>query len=360
MFALPAKVTKPKAAVHTPSARIPEAPKPAPMAGTKAGPGVSWDFSKVSVFVPEPMGGPQPPSSLSDDASLASGSHTAYTVEELPGPVSQALPAPAAPAPAPPAPVPAPPAPAPTPPAPAPAPVCKITTRTLAAAPDGTANTRTKVGANEQVEVTSSVPAHWTASAGTIVPAIPPPGTGVTAVWTAPLAAGPATVTATPLAGPPGTAAMKTTLPTSRSLTKTSERAYQAGRSGSGFVAGVVVNPADVSLSRLQVREKAVAGIATGYHDKVLGWKNLMHPEGAWLSLNAANGGLTDTVGTDPPGGPPPFSGGTFRWPIPQWFRAAGSGDGSFYSTGTHLQVMAGPTGAETTSKEGAHASRTP
>lgn len=318
------------------------------VASSEVAPKLSWDFSKVPVFAPELMGRLQPPSSFSDDASLASGSHTAYTVEELPGPVSQALPSPA---------------PAPGPPAPAPAPllVCTITTRTLAAAPDGTPNTRTKVGANEQVEMTSSAPAIWTASHGTIVPAILGPLPSTTAVWTAPLTAGPCTITAKPLAGAPCTATMTTTLPTSRGLTVTSARAYTAGLSGSGFVANVVVNPTDVSLSRLETREEAVAATATGYYKVVLGWDGMMHPTGSWLALNAANGGLIDTVGTNPPGGPPPFSAGTFNWPIPQSFRAAGSGGGGTrYSIGTHSQVMAGATGAETTSKEGANASRTP
>jgi hypothetical protein len=154
---------------------------------------------------------------------------------------------------------------------------------------------------------------------------------------------------------------MTTAIPTSRSLTVTSLRTYTAGRSGSGFVASVVVNPTDVSLSRLEVREEAVAATATGYYDTVLGWNGTMHPVGAWLPLNAANGGLQDTVGTNPPGGPPPFSFGTFVWPIPQSFRAAGGGTGTVYSTGTHMQVMVwGTTGTEGTSKEGASASRTP
>jgi hypothetical protein len=154
---------------------------------------------------------------------------------------------------------------------------------------------------------------------------------------------------------------MTAAVPTARRLTMTSARAYAAGRSGSGFVAGVVVNPTDVSLSRIEVREESVAATATGYYDTVLGWNGIMHPVGTWLALNAANGGLTDTVGTNPPGGPPPFSAGTFRWPIPQSFRAAGTGGGgSVYSTGTHLQVMSGATGAETTSKEGESVSRTP
>ncbi|MEV6489361.1 hypothetical protein AB0M20_12140 [Actinoplanes sp. NPDC051633] len=283
-------------------------------------------------------------------------SHTAYAEEELPGPVSQGEPGPtygpavdSAPA---------------VDPVSAtgggPAAACTITTRTRAAAPDGTANTRTRVGANEEVELTSSVPVIWTASTGTVVPAVLGPLPSATAVWTAPMTAGPGTITATPPGGTACTIAMTTVTPASRTLTVTSARSYTAGLSGSGFIANVVINPLDVSWTRIEVREEAVDAAATGYYDTVLHWNGLMHPVGTWLRLNAANGGLRDTVGTNPPGGPTPFSAGRFTWPIPQSFREPGTGGGARYSTGTHLQVMADATGAETTSKEGASGSRTP
>jgi hypothetical protein len=268
------------------------------------------------------------------------GSQTRYT-EEQPGPVSQVLPAPG-----------------PSPPAPAPLVVCTITTRTVAAAPDGTPDSRIKVGANEEVQMTSSVPADWTASDGTVAPVIP--GPSAVAFWVAPLSAGLCTITATPLFGPPCTVTMMVARPTSRTLTIRSMRPYVGGRAGSGFEATVVVNPTDVSLSRLEVREEAVAATATGYYDIVLRWNRKMHTVGSWLPLNAANSGVKDEVGTNPPGSPPPFGAGTFTWPIPQSFRARGGGPAIEYSTGEHVQVMLGPKGDEVTSKEGAMASRTP
>jgi hypothetical protein len=125
-------------------------------------------------------------------------------------------------------------------------------------------------------------------------------------------------------------------------------------------VADVVIHPLNVSWTGIEVREEAVAAAAIGYYDTVLGWSGTMHPVGTWLRLNAANGGLVDTVGTNPPGGPAPFSFGVFAWPIPQSFREPGVGSGARFSVGTHLQVMLGTSGAETTSKEGASTSRTP
>jgi hypothetical protein len=121
----------------------------------------------------------------------------------------------------------------------------------------------------------------------------------------------------------------------------------------------VTINPAHVSLTRIQVREEAVNAVAAGYYDSVLGWDGMAHPPTAWLTPDAGNNGFVDTVGTNPPGSPGPFSLGVFVWPIPQSYRVNG-GAGVVYSTGTHSQVMIGSSGAETTAKEGASRSRTP
>lgn len=121
----------------------------------------------------------------------------------------------------------------------------------------------------------------------------------------------------------------------------------------------MTINPANVSLTRIQVREEAVNAVATGYYDTVLGWNGLPHPATAWLTPDASNNGFVDKVGTNEPGSAGPFSLGLFLWPIPQSYRVNG-GAGMVYSTGTHGQVMIGPGGTETTSKEGASRSRTP
>lgn len=279
-------------------------------------------------------------------------------VEEGAGPVSQSLdagvprnasiPLPAGvptPAPAPPV----------TPPSP-PAPGCTIATRTLVSAPDGTADTRRTVGVNEQVEMTASASATWSASCGTVAPT-----SGATVTWTAPATRKTCSVVATPASGGPCSVPMRVLPPSHRSLRKISDRAYTAGLAGSGFRANVTIMPTNVSLTRTEFREEEIKASATGYYDTVLGWDKLKHPATAWLSPNASNSGLVDTIGTSPPGSGGPFSAGWFTWSIPQHHRSAGSsGSGIKYSTGVHAQAMIDASGTEGTVKEGASRGRVP
>lgn len=232
---------------------------------------------------------------------------------------------------------------------------CTVTTRTLAAAPDGSASSRKTVGVNEQVELSASTPVTWTASAGTLAAA------GAAATWTAPERRNTCTITATPATGSPCSVSIKAVPPERRALRRSSRRSYTAGLGGSGFVADVSIRPLYVSFSRIEVREETVNSSASGYYDSVLGWNGISHPTGSWLPVNASNSGIIDTVGTNPPGSATPFSAGTFTWPIPQSYRILGSSAGGYvYSTGTHEQAMTGTGGAETTRKEGASSSRTP
>jgi hypothetical protein len=250
--------------------------------------------------------------------------------------------------------------PAPAPPPPPPPPPCSITTKSLLPAPDGTADTRATVGANERVEMAASVPVTWRATGGAIAPA-----SGPVAVWTAPaiVPAGGTTfsITATPASGTPCSVSMRAIPPSHRAQSNPSPIAYTAGKAGSGFVGTVTISPTSVSFSRLETREETVKSVAIGYYDTVLGWNNIAHPTGNWLPIDATNSGIQDTVGTPAPGTPGPFSAGTFTWVIPQSYREAGTGGGGApYTPGTHQQVMAGTNGTETTSKEGASNSRTP
>lgn len=295
------------------------------------------DFSHIRVWNP-----PVPQSLTSEQP------------EEGQGIISQsvAVPAPAVPVPATPAPAEQ----APAPPAGPAVPACAITTRTLAPAPDGTADTRSIVGVNEEVEMTAPFSGAWTATGGTLAPA-----TGATVVWTAPAAVASCVVTVTPATGTACTASMTVLPPMLRSLVKLSNRTYTTGLAGSGFRATVTILPTVVSFTRTEFREEAVNAVASGYYDTVLGLNGAAHPVTNWISPNARNSGLVDTIGTIPPGVSGPFSAGHFLWPIPQSFRTAGSSaTGSPYSVGLHIQHMIGTTGEETTSKEGATRTRTP
>jgi hypothetical protein len=123
----------------------------------------------------------------------------------------------------------------------------------------------------------------------------------------------------------------------------------------------VTINPTNVSFTRIQVWEGAVNAVASGYYDTVLHWNGFPHPPTQPLVPNASNGGLIDTVGTNEPGSPAPFSTGKFVWAIPQLYRIVGSsGTGTQYSTGVHVQVMTGGNGIEGTAKEGASRGRAP
>lgn len=204
--------------------------------------------------------------------------------------------------------------------------------------------------------MTASASATWTATDGTFASA-----SGATVTWTAPAAGATCSVTATPTTGTPCSVSMTVVPPSERSLVVQSQRAYTAGLAGSGFVAGVTIMPTNVSFSRIEVREETVNAVASGYYDTALHWNGLAHPTGTWIPLDAHNNGLIDTVGTKPPGAPGPFSAGDFLWAIPQSYRIAGStGAGTVYSTGYHIQIMAGTSGIEATAKEGASNARAP
>lgn len=112
---------------------------------------------------------------------------------------------------------------------------------------------------------------------------------------------------------------------------------------------------------RTELREETASSVATGYYKTVLHWDGIPHRPTSWLTPNANNSGLEDTIGTSPPGTTGPFSVGTFLWRIPQSYRTAGTtGGGTVYSRANHNQRMGGTNGAETTSKEGASRRRVP
>jgi hypothetical protein len=250
---------------------------------------------------------------------------------------------------------------APSPPAPAPAgpaaPRCTISSRTVDTAPDRTADTRTVVGVNEIVEVSASAPSRWSATAGPIS------GTGASIFWLSPASSAKpvsCSVTATPATGSPCSISFHVIPPRERKMTKMTDRAYIAGRAGSGFEATALILPLNVSFSGIQVREETVAGEATGYYKDVLGWDKGMHPTGKWNRVDATNNNIKDTIGTNPPGTPGPFGIGTFYWPIPLTWKTPNDPPTFRFGTADQIQVMLDSSGAEITSKEGAERARTP
>jgi hypothetical protein len=238
-------------------------------------------------------------------------------------------------------------------------PPCIITTHTLVSAPDGSPDTRTTVGVNEQVELTSSIPVTWTASCGILAP------TGAnTALWSAPMTAGACTISAAPASGGKKCSiSLRTVAPASATMKKLSDVEYTRGLAGSGFAAQAFIGPKSVSFSRLQVGEGAATAKATGYYKEVLGQDGEVHKPTAepWPTLDNQNSGFGDLVGAPQPGDPPPFSKGSFLWRIPWFFRAAGIlGAGTLIKIVKHIKKMKGRTGIETTSKGGAKRTRDP
>jgi hypothetical protein len=234
---------------------------------------------------------------------------------------------------------------------------CTIVTKTLVSAPDGTADTRSTVGVNERVEMTASTSSNWSASHGTVSPAVGNPTT-----WTAPeRKASSCTITAKPVAGAsPCKVKMSAVAPTKMHLTHDTDQGYTAGLAGSGFFAKAEILPLNVSFTRIEIREDTVKAKASGYYDKVLHWNGKPHKLGGWATPNSKNSGLKDTVGTVPPGTPPPFSQGHFLWAIPQQYRVMGGSTIIKYYTSDHVQDMTGPTGEETTTKPSASRKRIP
>lgn len=243
---------------------------------------------------------------------------------------------------------------APLPPAPI------ITTRTLISAPDHGADDRKKVGVNEEVEMRAPSAATWRTvggGSGTIRPAS---GETDTVTWTAPGEPASCTVTATAVGQNPISVTMTVIEPTHRSLQRKKRRFYLPRLSGSGYFAKVTIEPVTVSFRRTKFLEDEVHGVATGYYN-TLGLNGFMHPKSPWHCADQDNSGITDTIGTKPPGIQPPFKSGRFRWAIPQLHRPLEStGHGKVYSIAEHEQVMTGADGTERTSKEGSSYERTP
>ncbi|SEL12326.1 eCIS core domain-containing protein [Nitrosovibrio tenuis] len=150
----------------------------------------------------------------------------------------------------------------PPPPPPPPPPVCNISTRTLAAAPDGTPDTRKTVGVNEQVEFISASPATWSALHGTIAPT-----SGTTAIWTAPDKAVITSVKAILATGKVCLRLMFVVTPNGANITEVPGTAPAFGTSpglwGAGFQGNVFIEPKNVSFQRVVFGEGTVASVVT-------------------------------------------------------------------------------------------------
>lgn len=216
----------------------------------------------------------------------------------------------------------------PTPVTPQPATPPNITTETVKAAPDGTANTRTIVGVGEHVRLRSDTSGTWTVSHGRIIGL----NTGSSILWEAPAIGSSATITVT---APGGSSTVPITVIAPNVLTMTVNRhdPIPAGTAGACMILDVVVNPRHVNFGRTQWLEvPGPATNVTGYFNRFSAATIFHNPNPNYLPFNDNNSGLQDHAAWHAV--PAPFSFGTFDWVIPNRYKIDGEADsrGRFFT----------------------------
>lgn len=240
---------------------------------------------------------------------------------------------------------------------PPPPPLCSITTRTVVNAPNGSANTRTRVGSGEQVDLTATGNSTWVAAAGTVSAA-----TGATIRWTAPEAGGSVTVTATDVSnGASCTTTFDVVPPDSIAMTRANVDPIPPGQAGAGMLCEVDFNHVDVSFARLEWLE--VPGPPSGVFGyfqarQAAGLDLNHHPNPNFVQILANNHFRFDHCASGFPQ-PPPFSAGGWFWSIPNRYRVIGSGTPGTLFTTTIQSFAIDAAGTVTVSKMGASITRT-
>ena len=233
-------------------------------------------------------------------------------------------------------------------------PPCKIETRTLLPAPDGTADTRKIVGVKERVEMTASSPVTWSALHGTIAPTSP-----TTAIWTAPATGVITTVKATLAIGKQCLRLMTVKAPDGLTMIKKAKKdAIPSGTAGACMFTDVTIHPRSVCLGATQWLE--VPGPATnvkGFFTKFPPSQLFHNPNPNYLPFNDNNTGLEDHAAFHAV--PGPFLDGQFQWDIPNKYKVDGEPDssGRLFTKTTQLFTM-DSSGTMTISKAGAFVSR--
>jgi len=293
---------------------------------------------------------------------------TALNTENEQGPVGQGTPSPSPPTQAPPAPAPVPapatpapePAPAPAPePTPTPAPAAPagptIASATDKAAPDGTANTRKKVGVGEVIVFTGSAAGTWTASAGTATGA-----SATTFRWTAPAVAGNVTITLK-IGTTTATDSIDVIRPNEISMTNAGSHTAQVGAGGACMLTEVTIKPLDVNFGRTQWLEVPGPGTGiSGFFEKFSA-ATLQHNPNTFYALiddnnkmeagphNAAN---DHCAWHTTPG---PYKDGAFQWVIPNYYIIDGEAvSAGRYMCDTTQRFTMDAAGAMTITKAGA------
>jgi len=231
----------------------------------------------------------------------------------------------------------------------------KITHQTKFAAPDGSANTRKKIGVGEEVKFTAPKEGKWKASKGT-----PASADSVKEFnWTAPDRASSPRITFE-ADGKTSSVGMSVLEPQRITATKINDMPYTAGRQGAGMKLRFNYFPMTVSFGNVEVKEvsHAASGIS-GYYGRH-GMPHWHDTGDTFYPIRADNkDSAVDTAATS--GYPSPWSKGSFHWNIPNKFKTkTESGDGKRFTTVTQAFSMADSTGKTKVTKGGEEVERTP
>lgn len=124
-----------------------------------------------------------------------------------------------------------------------------------------------------------------------------------------------------------------------------------------GFLGQAYILPADVNFYQILIYEGECTAATTGFFDKAP-YKGAVHPKGSaigpsgYVDGKGTKDGATDTIYTIAT--PAPYSNGTFKWPIP-WFYKLGSADKQFTTVDHESELTVDTNGKATltTSKGG-------
>lgn len=215
----------------------------------------------------------------------------------------------------------------------------RITSETIATSPADRA--RTKVGVGEEVTLTYSLgSATWTITSGTGTVS---PTSGGQTTFTASDTAGSVTITATDSAGCSATITFNVVEPSSWTMKRQAgtNLKHTHGRPDCGWKGIAYIHPNDVNFYRIETREVDSKSVATGsyhpsHHDQYHG--NYPPPDraSAWFPIarhSDADGSTDDAPdeiysgypSTAATGTAPPFTVGSYYWPITWQWKVLGS-----------------------------------
>lgn len=222
-------------------------------------------------------------------------------------------------------------------------------------APDGSADSRLKVGVGEKVELTASAVGDWTATAGT-----PRALAGANKyVWTAPNRA--ASVTITFVSGTHTiTKVFSVIEPNAITGTNKREIRYSAGAQGAGMKLRFKYHPLTVSFGNVENKEVSHAATNVNGYYLLHGMPHYHNTGDTFYGIGPNNIDSVDDTASQS-GYPSPWSVGGFDWDVPNHFRVkTESGDGKKFTTVDQDFRMIDATGKTRIEKAGLSVERTP